>query len=157
MEKKKLIFAGTIIIVAVASMSFFAGAKYGSFKKGIGTGQGVDGKRMTGQGLDGMGVGGGRLQQGRNGDGQQRTGGARQNEAGGFVSGQITSKDDKSFTVKTMDGNSRIIFYSDQTAITKSDQANAMDMEVGSEVAVDGKVGPDGSVSAQNVQIKAVQ
>ncbi|MDP1833963.1 MAG: DUF5666 domain-containing protein [Candidatus Moranbacteria bacterium] len=97
-------------------------------------------------------------------DGQQRPGrpgGAAGSDNtvrnGGFIAGQITAKDDKSITVKTLDGSSKIVFFSDSTTINKAAQGSATDLNVGGQVIVNGKGSADGSLSAQNIQIRPKQ
>ncbi len=91
----------------------------------------------------------------------------RQNRAGNFqagrgqragagfmpVSGEIVSVDDKSITVKLMDGGSKIVLLTDTTSISKSDQATKADLKVGMKVAAFGSQNSDGSVTAQSIQL----
>lgn len=72
------------------------------------------------------------------------------------VSGEIISSDDKSITVKLADGSSKIVLFSDKTAINKAETGSKTDLTVGTKVAVFGQDNSDGSVTAQNIQINPI-
>lgn len=74
--------------------------------------------------------------------------------AGGFTGGEVISKDAASFTVKTMDGGSKIIFYSTSTNVNKMVSGSMDDVAQGTEVTVMGTPNQDGSVAATTVQIR---
>lgn len=120
----------TIISVAVivGGVAFYGGMKYAENKA-------TAGRQQRAQQFSG-GTGGG-----------QRGG-------GGFISGEILSKDDKSVTVKLQDGGSKIVFLSDSTKITKSTDGALSDLEVGKNVSVNGTANPDGSITAQMIQLR---
>ena len=100
-----------------------------------------------------MGVNGGAFRTGRSGA-----------QNGGFASGEIISKDDKSITVKILapgqnansngQGSTKIIFYSNSTEIGKSVSGAAADLEVGKTVTINGSTNSDGSITAQSIQIR---
>ena len=90
-------------------------------------------------------------QRGQFGGGRGTRGGAN---GGGFVGGQIISKDDKSITISTMGGGSKIVFYSASTQISKPAPAQAGDLAVGQMVIVSGQADSTGSVTAQTIQIR---
>lgn len=73
---------------------------------------------------------------------------------GGFATGQILSMDSQSFTVQLPNGNSEIVFYSSSTQVSKPSPASVNDLVPGTNVVVGGMQNPDGSVSAQTVQIR---
>ncbi|OGD10092.1 hypothetical protein A2397_04620 [Candidatus Amesbacteria bacterium RIFOXYB1_FULL_44_23] len=72
------------------------------------------------------------------------------------VSGEIVSADEKSITVKLADGGSKIILLTDNTNINKAETATSADLKLGISVVVFGSVNPDGSVTAQNIQLNPV-
>jgi hypothetical protein len=75
-----------------------------------------------------------------------------------FVTGDIISKDDKSVTVKTQNGGSKVVFFTTGTEFGKFTTGNETDLELGKSISVTGKTNQDGSVAAQSIQIRpAVQ
>jgi hypothetical protein len=80
--------------------------------------------------------------------------GRMQRTGGGFVAGEIISKDDKSVTVKIQDGGSKIIFVSSDTKVTKNAEGSLDDVSVGTSISANGTPNQDGSISAQNIQIR---
>ncbi|MFA6324869.1 MAG: hypothetical protein WCX46_01435 [Candidatus Paceibacterota bacterium] len=73
---------------------------------------------------------------------------------GGLNVGEIISKDDESVTLKLKDGGSKIIFYSNKTTISKTTDGTIDDLVVGKQVNINGKSNPDGSISAESIQIR---
>ena len=120
-----------LLVVVVGGGAFFAGMKYQESKRNFAGGQF------------------GSFQ------GQRNDGGNRNRMGTGFrpVNGDIISSDDKSITVKSSDGSSRIVLYSQSTSITKAAQGAVSDLKTGEKVAVFGTQNADGSITAQNIQL----
>jgi hypothetical protein len=76
-------------------------------------------------------------------------------QGSGFIGGEIIAKDDKSITIKTPDGSSKIIFYSDATEIGKSAIGSASDLEVGNNISASGTPNQEGSLTAKSIQVRA--
>lgn len=130
----KSIVISVLLIILAAGGSFFAGMKYQESQRMGGT------RQFGGQ----LGLRGG--------------GQANSLNRAGFrpVGGEIIASDDKSITVKLMDGSSKIVLLSDKTIINKSDTAVKSDLKTGEKVAVLGQENSDGSVTAQSVQLNPV-
>lgn len=68
--------------------------------------------------------------------------------------GEIISQGEGSFTIKLSDGSTRIIFISDSTQITKSIDGILDDLEIAGQIFVSGEENPDGSYTAETIQIR---
>lgn len=150
--KHKLFISGVIIIVAAAA--FYGGMRYERYMVSIAVKTTSPAMRnitfgnrqndtTTGQtGGRGMGQNSGMRRGGPNG--------------GGFLFGEILSKDDKSLTVKTSDGGSVIVYFTDTLSVRKAETGSLSDLAIGQQVMVNGKSNPDGSLSAETVSITLV-
>ncbi|HTL39304.1 MAG TPA: hypothetical protein VL306_00615 [Methylomirabilota bacterium] len=132
MNKKNWII-GALIVVLAAGGAFYGGMVYGKTRSRV---------RIFGNGQAGT----------FNTAFAGRGGMMRPN--GGFVGGEIISKDDKSVTVKTQDGSTKIIFLADSTMVAKTAAGTKDDLTVGAQVIVTGTSNSDGTVTAQNIQIR---
>jgi hypothetical protein len=148
---KKIIPIFVIALVLVGSGSFYGGMKYQQGKKSVVGAN--DFANMTQeqrqQRFAQMG--------GQGGQGGQRTGAGaiRANGLGGGTVGEIIAQDDKSLTIKLRDGGSKIVFFSADTKIMKTDTGSLADLKVGQSVMANGAANADGSVTAQSIQLTA--
>ncbi len=78
------------------------------------------------------------------------------NTRGGMINGEITAKDENSITVKTVDGGSKIVIFSESTSINKSSEATVSDLAVGETVSAFGTTNSDGSILAETIQLNPV-
>ncbi|MFH1129654.1 MAG: hypothetical protein V1686_02880 [Patescibacteria group bacterium] len=122
-----------IIGVIVIGLVFFVGFKIG-------------GKKSTTFGKNGPGT----FTAGDIVNGGMRS----RNSGANFVNGEIISKDDTSITVKSRDGGSKIIFYSDVTEISKFISGVASDLGVGKTIMITGTTNSDGSITAKTIQLR---
>jgi len=82
-----------------------------------------------------------------------------QNQASRFgvgarpVSGQIIKKEADSITIKTQNGSTRIVFFTDKTNIGKTTKATSDDLKENETVFIVGQENSDSSITAQNIQI----
>jgi hypothetical protein len=149
MQSKKIMIIAIVAIIIVGAVSFFGGTKY---EKNSLSKQGLlrSGNNMMSQG--------GNRQPGAQGQNRQGSVGfGRDGNRGNFAAGQILNKDDKSITIKMQDGSSKIIYFSDSTTIAKSIPGATSDLNTGQQIMTNGNSNPDGSISAQNIQIRPEQ
>jgi|WetSurMetagenome_2_1015567.scaffolds.fasta_scaffold865082_1 hypothetical protein len=139
---KNIILVSIIAIVVIGAGMFFAGMKY--------AGSRTPSSPMRQSANGGPGLSGGNSKQ----NGGQK---AAASNAQGFLDGEIISKTDKSITVKAKDGSSKIVYFSDSTTVSKSAEGSVSDLDAGQQVIVNGKSGSDGTLSAQNIQIRPNQ
>jgi hypothetical protein len=135
----------TIIIALVVGVGGFYGGTI--YEKGSLSKQGLLRSSASGQG-------GNEGQRGPGGQGGGRFGQGPGGANGNFVAGQITAKSDNSITVQGRDGSSKIVFFSGSTSIGKAVQGATSDLASGQQVVVSGTNNSDGTVTAQNIQIR---
>jgi hypothetical protein len=83
----------------------------------------------------------------------RRTGAQRNAMVGRPISGEITSLDDKTITVKTQNGDSKIVVYSTSTKVNKTAEGVISDLAVGEQVMVLGQESSDGTLTAQSISL----
>jgi len=137
---KKLLLGFTVILILAIGGAFYGGIKYSGAKRS-GAGGDFQNFRSLSPGQ--------RQTLGQNQGSGQRNG-------TGFAGGEIINKDEKSITVKLLDGGSKIIFFSDSTQILKSVDGSLGDLEVGKQVVVNGRQNQDGSITAQSIQLRSL-
>ncbi len=92
---------------------------------------------------------------GRGGNSVSSTRGGFGGRGGGFVAGQVVSKDAQSITIQLPNGNSQVVFYSSSTMVIKPSPASVNDLAPGTNVMIGGAPNSDGSLTAQSIQIRS--
>jgi len=137
---KKIIFI-IAVMAAVGGAAFYAGMKYQTSRQNAAR---QNMARQFGANADANMVGAAGIR-------------FRNQGNGGFASGEIIAKDDKSVTVKLRDGGSKIVFFSESTEIGKSAVGSADDLKTGEQIMVSGDQNSDGSVVAKTIQISPLR
>jgi uncharacterized protein (UPF0333 family) len=147
MNNKNNLIGGVIVLIIAIAGGFYGGMQFGA--------KNIQAKNAQDQQVRGVFAGGGNG--GQRAGGGQRGGmqnGGPNGGAGDFSGGQITAKDDTSITVKTRNGSSQIIFVAPSATIDKSVSGAISDLSIGQQITANGKSSPDGSLAAQNIQIR---
>ena len=145
---KKEYWVTALVVILVGGISFYGGMRY-EMMKGI---------RLFTAGNGGGNAQFGQFRRGQNGQ-AGGTGAAAGRQGGGSaggmrpVMGSILDQDDKSLTIKMLDGSTKIVLLSDTTAINKSTAGSRTDLTNGQQVVVFGTTNSDGSVTALNVSL----
>src|SRR3990167_3438151 len=124
-----------VVAVIVGGLGFYGGTIYAN-----------KGSAVQTSGRGGVGAAGGRA------GGFAAGLGAR--NGGGFIAGDVISKDATSVTIKFRDGGSKIIFYSASTTVGKMTTGSMDDVSQGTNVTVMGTTNQDGSGTASTGQIR---
>ena len=149
----KLIPVVIAVAVVVGGGAFFGGMKYAESKNPRSRVSQADFQNLQNLSPEERQQ---RLQElGANAGGFRGGSGGGQRSGGGFASGEILSKDDKSITVKMRDGGSKIVFLSDSTEISKLSEGAMSDLEIGKSITVTGTANSDGSVTARTIQLRS--
>lgn len=136
--KKQQWIGCLIVLVVAAGGAFYGGMKYGQSKDAAAASLARAARSQQ--------FGGGR---------GGALGGMRGANGGGFTTGDVISKDDKSITLKLRDGGSKIIFYSPATTVMKSVSGTMQDVAAGESVMISGAANADGSVNAESIQVRS--
>lgn len=147
MNTKNLSLA-IIAALVLAGGAFYGGTKYAESKKSAGNNSNQNNSsnfrdlspEERQQRMQQMGGAGRMMRNGQSGS--------------DFANGEVISKDDKSVTVKLRDGGSKIVFFSDKTQVLKFAAGNSDDIVTGEQVMISGSANPDGSITAQSIQIR---
>lgn len=131
--KKQILIAFIFVLLVIGGLSFYGGMVYG---KSSATKTAVSGQAA---GRNFAGGAGGAI-------------GAR--TSGGLVNGAVLSKDDKSITVQSRAGGSKIVFFSANTTVQKMGAGSVSDISQGDQVMITGSTNSDGSVTAQSIEIR---
>jgi len=130
-----------IALVIVGGGAFYGGMKYGQSTRQNFAKQNSDGSPQNFQNLSPEQRQ--KLLQGRTGGGT----------GANFLSGEVIAKDEQSLTLKMPDGNSKIVFFSDSTQISKTTEGTKDDIEIGKQIMVSGEQNSDGSYTAKTIQL----
>ena len=131
------------VALVAATGGFFGGMKYTQSKTPVGRGAGAF-ANLTPEERQA------RVQQFGGAGGIRQGSGAN----GGFTTGEVIARDDKSITVKLANGGSKIIFISDATKVTKSADGILADIVTGKEISAAGSPNQDGSMTATSIQLR---
>lgn len=128
MKKNALIIIAVVVLLVVGAAAFYGGMIYGKSQNAR--------PNFSAENFQGM----------RNRGGPNGT---------GFILGDIIAKDANSITLQLPNNSgSKIIFYSGTTQIGKFTSGTANDLATGASVSVTGTTNSDGSITAQNIQIR---
>ena len=139
MQQNKLILSCVIVGVVFGAGGFFGGMQYAKASR-------PTMMRFGGPG-GAPGAGGAQFFQRGTGTGGQRG-------FGGGAAGEVLTKDDKSLTLKLMDGGSKIVYLSPSTTVNKMETGTLEDVSTGANVMVVGSMNQDGSVTASMIQLR---
>ncbi len=130
---KKTIAVGIVGLLIVGSAGFYGGISYAKSHPAT---QAIGGNRS------GFTGGGFRNANGRNSAGAN------------FISGDVINKTDSTLTVQMRTGGSKIILISNTTPVNKMASGTLSDVVVGTGVSINGATNSDGTVTAEQIQIR---
>jgi len=136
---KKIILLIIVGIVVVGGGAFYEGMQYGKFSSPVQNGSSQFSRGFEFQGTARTG---------------SRTAGGSQMRGGEMIGGEVLSKDATSITIKLPDGGSKNMFFSSSTKIMRLTEGNISEIGVGTQIFGQGTTNPDGSISAQTIQLR---
>jgi len=140
---RKLILIFIVSIIIVGSGAFYGGMKYQESKNPL--------SGFSRQNFDNLSEE--QRQQLQANAGGTLPGGASRRAGSNFLSGEVIAKDEKTLTLKTPDGGSKIVFLSASTTVSKMDDGSVNDIEIGKQIMINGQQNSDGSYTAQTIQM----
>jgi hypothetical protein len=140
MKTNTLVLTCLAVAVLFGGGGFYGGMQYAKSQ----TPAGMPGQFTAGQN-------GGNLRFDRNGP---QNAGSQVRITGGGNIGEVISKDETSFTLKLLDGGSKIVFLSASTTVNKMTEGSMNDVTVGTNVTIMGTPNQDGSLTASQIQIR---
>ena len=155
----KLITTIIAVTVVVGGGAFYGGMKYteskstaGQFSRGDFQNLSPEERQQRFQGL-GANVSGSFAVDHEGGSGFR--GGRFGADSSRPISGEVISQGKDSLIIKLSDGSTKIVFVSDSTEITKSVDGTINDISKGEQVFVSGDENPDGSYTAETIQLSS--
>jgi hypothetical protein len=131
---KNILIVSVVVAVIATGAGFFGGMTYQKSQVPTGTARMANFAGPGGQGIT-------------------RTGTGANRNSFRPVTGEITSADDTSITVRLTDGSSKIVLVGASSQINKASIATKSDLAVGQTVMVVGTQNTDGSVTAESIQL----
>jgi len=125
-----------ILVIIVGAISFYVGTKYQSSQTPF------LGSKQSGNFTGPRGI-----------NTQDPQAANRFRAGGGQIVGEIVSRDDRSITVKLVDGSSKIVILSANATVGQLQTIPASDLKTGDKVGIFGQTNSDGSLTAQNIQL----
>lgn len=142
---KNMLLAGAAVLL-IGSGAFYGGFLYGKSKTFSPSGFSGRNGEFLGRNTDGSM---------RNRDGQGQGAGTQQGNRNGqdSVFGEVLSKNDTSMTVKTQNGGSRIVYFSDKTSEGISDSTALSNVSTGQSVMASGVGNGEGALVAHMILV----
>ncbi len=127
---KKILLIIFVVVIIVSGGAFYGGIKYQESKTPRFQNLSSEQRQQFSQEKAGKGIG------------------------AGFLTGEVIAKDEQSLTLKMPDASSKIVFFSDSTATTKSAEGSLNNLEIGKTISINGTANQDGSITANSIQLR---